>query len=376
MRFLSPNTSHLRSLAFVLDATHLKKVGASEEKSYYSPLASTLYEDMRSVLTPDIVVAGAGIIGLALALELHQRGASVVLLDTATAASGASTAAAGMLAAEDPHNPAELSELSLFSISLYDGFLDRLAVLSGLAVPYQTTSTIQYLDDGTTLRLAERSVDPRQLAAAAVQAVRRSHIQLIEHTSQLEISEHSGGVSIHPQLGPAVDANRLIHASGAWFGGRPAITPRKGQMLRVRMPAALELREVHRSSSIYVVPRTQGPQDGTALIGATEEDAGFDLHTSQSDLDVLRRRAASLLPALGDSTAAPQVESWAGLRPAAADGLPLIGRLPGTCHQWMAAGHYRNGILLAPATAVALADLLEDKAPEVSLSPFDPARLT
>ena len=141
-------------------------------------------------------------------------------------------------------------------------------------------------------------------------------------------------------------------------------------MLRVRIPAGLELLEVHRSSSIYVVPRTRGPQAGTALIGATDEDAGFDLHTSQADLDGLRQRAALLLPALGDSTAAPQIEAWAGLRPAAADRLPIIGQLPGSSRQWIAAGHYRNGILLAPATAIALADLLEDKAPAVDLSPF------
>lgn len=330
---------------------------------------------MEPVPTPDIVVAGAGIIGLTLALEFHHRGASVAILDAAAATRGASTAAAGMLAAEDPHNPAELRELSLFSVSLYDRFLDHLTSLSGLLVPYQTTSTLQYLDGGAILRLAERSIDPRQLAAAALQAVRHAKIPLIENTGHIEISEHSTGISIRPQHGPAIEANRLIHASGAWFSGRPSVTPRKGQMLRVRIPAALDLREVHRSSSIYVVPRSQGPQAGTALIGATEEDAGFDTRTSAAVLDQLRQRAAALVPSLGDSTAAPEVEAWAGLRPAAADRLPLIGRLPASTHQWMAAGHYRNGILLAPATAVALADLLEGKVPEVTLSPFDPARL-
>ena len=95
---------------------------------------------MQPVVTPDIVIAGAGIIGLSTALELQHRGASVAILDTAAAASGASSAAAGMLAAEDPHNPAELREFSLFSLSLYDGFLERVASLSGLHVPYQTTS--------------------------------------------------------------------------------------------------------------------------------------------------------------------------------------------------------------------------------------------
>lgn len=329
---------------------------------------------MQPVVTPDIVIAGAGIIGLSLALELQCRGASVVLIDTAAAATGASYAAAGMLAAEDPHNPAKLSELSLYSLSLYDSFLARLTALSSLPVPYQTTSTLQYLDNGTIVQLAERSIDPRQLGCAAVQSVRHSGIPLLEHAIGLDISEHPAGVSIRPQHGPILEAKRLVHASGAWFNGRPAITPRKGQMLRVRISPSFELHEVHRSSSIYIVPRAQGPQAGTALIGATEEDAGYDTHTSQTDLDQLRQRAASLFPTLGDPKLAPQVEAWAGLRPASADRFPLIGPLPNSRHQWMAAGHFRNGILLAPGTAVALADLLEDKTPAVSLLSFDPAR--
>jgi len=330
---------------------------------------------MKPVLTPDIVIAGAGIIGLTLALELRRRGASVVVLDTAAATAGASTSAAGMLAAEDPHNPPALRQLSLLSLSLYDDFLSRLTASSGLPVPYQTTSTLQYLDNGAVLQLAEKSVDPRQLAAAALHAIHRTGVPLIEHTHQLDLSEHPRGVTIHPHRGPIIETPRLVHASGAWFKGHPTITPRKGQMLRVQVPSTLNLRQVHRSEAVYIVPRTQGPQAGTALIGATEEDAGFDTHTSQADLDALRLRAAALVPDLGDPTAVPQIEAWAGLRPATADRLPLIGRLPRTNHQWLAAGHYRNGILLAPATAATLADLLENKTPAINLSPFDPARL-
>lgn len=330
---------------------------------------------MNPVLTPDLVIAGAGIIGLTLALELHRRGASVAVLDTAAAARGASYAAAGMLAAEDSNNPPELRQLSAFSISLYDDLLGRLAEQSGLQVPYQTATTFEYLDGGQVLTLPERSIDPRQLAASTLQAVQRSEIPLFESCGQIKINEDAGGISIHPLHGPAVAARHLIHASGAWFRGRPAIIPRKGQMLRVRLPENLNLREVHRSRSIYIVPRTQGPQAGTALIGATVEDAGFDTTTSPADLDSLRARAANLLPRLGDPSLAPQVEAWAGLRPATRDCLPVIGQLPASAHQWIAGGHYRNGILLAPATAVLLADLIEGKSPAFSLSQFDPQRL-
>lgn len=329
---------------------------------------------MKSALTHDIVIAGAGLIGISLGLELSARGASVAILDIAGAMGGASTAAAGMLAVGDPHNPAPLHSLAAYSLSLYDRFLVAIEKQSSQHVPYQTHTTIQYQDDGSILTLAERSVDPRQLAAAALQATRRSNIRLLENCSQLDIEESSSGVRVQPSNGPSLLARSFVHASGAWYRGSPAITPRKGQMLRVRIPSGMSLDQVHRSSSIYIVPRTKGPQAGTALIGATEEDAGFDLRVFPQDLDALRSRAAVLLPELNSPDAAPQVEAWAGLRPATADGLPAIGRLPETANQWIAAGHFRNGILLAPATAVALADLIQAKPPALDLAAFNPAR--
>jgi glycine oxidase len=142
-------------------------------------------------------------------------------------------------------------------------------------------------------------------------------------------------------------------------------------MLRVRIPAGLRLEEVHRSEQVYIVPRTQGPQAGTALIGATVEDAGFDVSTTDKELAGLRRLAAALFPALASEVNAPMVEAWAGLRPGTADQLPFLGRAG---DQIVAAGHFRNGILLAPATAVVIADIFEGKLPSVDLSPFHPSR--
>lgn len=330
---------------------------------------------MVPVLKSDIVIAGAGLIGLTLALELHSRGASVAVLDTARATEGASTAAAGMLAAEDPHNPPQLHDLSAWSLSLYDRFLQRLQELSGTAIPYQTNTTIQYTNAATAIRLAERSIDPRQLSAAVLQAVRNSGIPLFEDCGHIQITEEASNVELRPQHGPCLFAEQMVHASGAWFAGRPTIVPRKGQMLRVRMPPGVTIEEVHRSAEIYAVPRLHGPQAGTVVIGATDEDAGFDLHVSQQALDNLRAHAAALLPELSSAQEAPQVGSWAGLRPTTADRLPAIGRLPGHTRQWLAGGHYRNGILLAPATAVAVSDMLENKPPAVNMHPFNPARL-
>ena len=327
---------------------------------------------MKPVLTPDIVVAGAGIIGLALALELHHRGASVACLDTA---SSRQRRLHGCCRNAGRRRPAQscgtyASSPTSASRSTTASSI-ALAALSGLPVPYQTTTTFQYLDDGSILRLAEKSVDPRQLAAAALRAVRCSRIRLIEHTIRLEdIRTLRWGFDPSAARPWSSRPIALIHASGAWFSGRPAITPRKGQMLRVQIPAALELREVHRSSSIYVVPRTQGPQAGTALIGATEEDAGFDTHTSQP----ISINSASVRPLCSLLSATrPQLRRWRLGRDCAPP-QPTGFRSSGNSRARAINGSPPDITATASCShrplPVALADLLEDKAPAVDLVTF------
>ena len=137
----------------------------------------------------DVVVLGAGLIGLSLALELNDRGARVAVLDRWRSLTGASIAAAGMLAAEDPCNPRELLPLSRLSIERYPGFLRRIETLSGMQVPFQTESTMQSLADGTMVRLTERSIDPRQLATALRAAVAFTSIELIEEMQVASVDE-------------------------------------------------------------------------------------------------------------------------------------------------------------------------------------------
>jgi glycine oxidase len=324
------------------------------------------------VLQSDVLIAGGGIIGLSLALELHIRGAQVTVLERDTAMSHASTAAAGMLAAEDPHNPPEIALLAKFSTEIYPRLLARIESLSGINVPFQTSTTVQYLSDGSSIRLEEHSLDPRQLAAALLAAVRATSIDLREHTGDLEVADTPDAIFVRDSAGTEFSAPQLVHCNGAWFGGQHAISPRKGQMLRVQLPSPLT--EVHRSEHIYIVPRTLGPHAGSALIGATIEDAGFDTTTHPADLANLRARAAELLPALASESEAPQLEAWAGLRPYTRDGLPLLGALPFSPREFVATGHFRNGILLAPATARVMADLLEGKSPSVDLTAFSPER--
>ena len=308
---------------------------------------------------PDVLIAGAGIIGLSLALELHARGARVAVLERDTALAHASTAAAGMLAADDPHNPPALLPLAQLSIALYPSFLQRIEALSGLTVPIQTETTLQYSPNGSITTLAEQSLDPRQLAAALLAAVRATSIDLREHSPFGIAHETSSKPSASP----------LILTTGAW--SPVPVVPRKGQMLRIQLP--VQLPEVYRSQDVYIVPRTSGPQAGTALIGSTLENIGFDTTTNSTDLADLRARAAALLPAFASETQSPLIESWAGLRPATPDHLPILGHSLSP-HEFFALGHFRNGILLAPATAVALADLIEGKQPSTDLAAFSPTR--
>jgi glycine oxidase len=326
----------------------------------------------------DVVVVGAGVIGLSIALEMERRGARVMIVERGEAMLQASMAAAGMLAMDDPGNPPELLPLARMSVGLYPEFLRRIEALSGMAVPFQTETALQYAEDGNVMRLAEWSVDPRQLGAALVGAVRATSISLLERAEIAAVEDVSDGIRFRLVGGVEVVAENVVYATGAWTqtasGFEGMVIPRKGQMLRVRGPEGLALREVHRNERVYVVPRTTGPQAGTALIGATVEDVGFDVSVHAGDLARLRGMAAELVPELASELDAPQVEAWAGLRPATRDGLPVLGAV-GT-RRFVASGHYRNGVLLAPATAVVMADLLMGERPGVEIGGFAVERFT
>jgi glycine oxidase len=317
-------------------------------------------------LRSDVVVVGGGIVGLSIALELERRGATVTVVERGLAVRQTSIAAAGMLAVDDPHNPLPLLPLSRLSASLYPGFLRQIEQHSGTAVPFQTHGAVQHFPDGRITRLAEHSLDPRQLAPALFAAVRAAGVRLVENTSLQSVTEGADGVSLELSDSNPLAADYVVYATGAWT---PHVTPRKGQMLRVALPSSLS--EVHRNEHVYVVPRTTGPQAGTALIGATVEDAGFDTTVHAADLSALRNLAVELLPWLADEIQTPVVEAWAGLRPATTDGLPLIGAMDRSRRQFVASGHFRNGILLAPGTALVIADLLEQRTEAVDLAPFD-----
>jgi glycine oxidase len=353
------------------------------------------------MVSPDICIVGAGIIGLSLALELHSRGARVTVLEQGEPLAEASTAAAGMLAASDPDNPRELRPLSELSRTLYPQFLDRLFDLSGIPVQLQTATTLQEIHpaqtetaedltllDAETLSLMlpqlkaqsrrfalldENSLDPRELARALLTAIRAVAIDLRSHMPVHCV--HSGNRGIEVQTASeTLHPAQVVDCTGAWGltrlpAGRVHAVPRKGQMLAVQLPSSLPLHLVLRTPDIYIVPRTTGPAEGRAVIGATVEDAGFDKTVSPAEISRLRARAAELLPELADAV---EVETWAGLRPGTSDGLPLLGELADK--HFMAAGHYRNGILLAPVTALTVAQIMSGERPAVDLRDFSPMR--
>ena len=349
---------------------------------------------------PDICIAGAGIIGLSLALELTRRDLRVTVLDQSSPLSEASTAATGMLAANDPHNPPQLRSLSDLSLSLYPGFLDRLRILSGIRVPFQTHTTLQALPPEVSatdnellpadlahllpalkpgthhfILLEEHSLDPRQLASALLAAIHATTIDLRPNTPVLSTCSINNAIEVQTPTG-ILHTKQFVDCTGAWASITSRlpnihVAPKKGQMFAVSLPPSLPLHLVVRTPDIYIVPRTSGPNAGRAIIGATIEDAGFDKTLHPSDIAHLRSLAAELLPPLAD---APQLEAWAGLRPATPDGLPLLGALPTQPNHFLATGHYRDGILLAPATAHVMAQLLSGVSPSIDLTPFSPAR--
>jgi glycine oxidase len=345
---------------------------------------------------PDICIAGAGIIGLSLALELHHRGLRVTVFDRATPLAEASTAAAGMLAAHDPHNPPQLRALAELSLSLYPAFLDRIHLLSGICVSFHTDTTLQALpphvpaDNILTanelthllpalhpghhrfLLLDEHSLDPRELAAALLAAVGTTTIDLRPNTPVLSVQSHPSSIEVHTPAG-VLPAAQFVDCTGAWATATSSlgVAPKKGQMLAVSLPRSLPLHLVVRTPEIYIVPRTANSTEHRAIIGATIEDAGFDKTINPADIAKLHALATNLLPQLAS---APILEAWAGLRPASPDGLPLLGPLRTQPHHHIATGHFRNGILLAPATAHLIAQAITGEPTSLDLSPFSPAR--
>lgn len=334
-----------------------------------------------------MAIAGGGIIGLATALELAAAGRQVTVFEQSAAMSEASGAAAGMLAGPDPENPSELRELACLSLSLYPGFLARVEELSGLLVPMRTRCTVQGfaspLPGATTLspdemnelapgcstggwhfyRFEEQSFDPGDLAAALPKAACAAGVDLLEHTPVLSVTDRNMGVELSTAAG-SFSADAFLNATGAWasvLDDALPIVPRKGHMLTVELAVDRQLRCVLRTGDIYIVPRGENRY----TIGSTLESAGFDKHVDPARIQGLLHKAAELWPTLRQ---AHILRTWTGLRPGSEDGLPILDVAGQNC--WVATGHFRNGILLAPATGSLISQWINRSRPELDLARF------
>jgi glycine oxidase len=346
----------------------------------------------------DAIVVGAGVIGLSIARELSRRG-SVAVLERGAAGKGTSWAAAGMLS---PQSEADESgaffELCRASLKMFpswieevqressvdvmyaqDGLLslassaDELAVLerraawqkqSGLRAEIIGAAEARRMEPLVTAPLAgalflpdESSVAPRRLVSALHESCIRRGVEIRSETRVESLS--------------TLRAPSIIVASGVWtpeladLDPPIPVYPRKGQILSLRAPTG-SFRRMIRWKHSYFVPRP----DGEIVVGATNEDAGFDRSLTPAGVGGLLSDAQEIS---SHAASWPIQETWTGLRPATADELPIIGQSSRE-GVYYATGHYRNGVLLAPITAAIIADLLDGRAPQVDITPYSPQR--
>ena len=357
---------------------------------------------MIPVKTWDVVIAGGGIVGVSLARELRKHGVRVLIVERSEPGREASYAAAGMLAWCDPMLPDALGLLARASASLYLEFVHEIEDESEMRVDLRTQGTILFspqagaADDAGNIstecrplgadeivrlepRLAysgevaywtpEGSVDPRALIAASVKAAKHRGVDMVSGSAVVAIEVEEGRAVGVRTAKTRYAAHAVVNCCGAWAGeigpSRLPTRPVKGQMLCVVARHGL-LNHVVRTPEVYAVPRS----DGRILIGSTLEDAGFDKRVDPDTIQRLHQAASNLVPELGE---AKMLETWAGLRPGTPDALPLLGAT-NIRNYFVAGGHYRDGILLAPVTALIMAQVVRGSKPEYDLSAFSPMR--
>ncbi len=363
---------------------------------------------------PCVVIIGAGVIGLGIAWRLASR-AAVTVFDRGKAGAGASHAAAGMLAACCEAEPGEeaLVALGRESQARWPGFADELERASGIDVELRREGTLVLAltaDDqaeiahrlefqrqldlplewlsaaatrarephlagkiaGALFSPEDHQVDNRKLAQALRIAAERAGATVVEERPVKEIVVQGGQAKgVRLDDGTTVPADIVVLAAGAWSRGivglppdrRPPVRPIKGQMLALRMDAAAPLLcHVLWAPGVYLVPR----RDGRLIVGATVEEKGFDDQVTAGGMLTLLEAAWRAIPAIEEL---PIEEVWVGHRPGSRDDAPILG--PGPLDGlFYATGHHRNGILLAPITADAMARLVLDNVVEPAIRPF------
>jgi glycine oxidase len=371
----------------------------------------------------ETIVVGAGAIGLGIAWRLAQRGRDVLVLDQGEPGSGASFHAAGMLApiTEATFGEDALLRLNLASAAAYPAFLLDLAAATGSSLASQAPGTLFVAVDRDQLealerlyefqrglglavewlrgsrcrelepalhpavragiRAAEQEVDPRALTAALGCAVAAAGGRVrggAEVAGLLRAGDRIAGVVL--TTGEEIAAPCVVLAAGCWSGGiagvpqevADAVRPVKGQILRLRprLGEALPIRHLVRTEDVYLVPRSSPARGDEIVVGATVEEQGFDTSLTGGGVYELLRAAIDVLPAIREMELA---EASAGLRPGSRDNAPLLGPA-GPAGLVVATGHHRNGILLTPVTADAIASVVCGGGVPEAIAAFRPDR--
>ena len=343
-------------------------------------------------MTTDVAVIGDGVIGLSTAFELARAGLRCRILG-ASRPGAASAAAAGLLAPTIGQLSKTVRALFNASLDLYPEFLvalqefdPELALITGLievvdAEPQAPRSEASHRLSPSELSRIEPSLlaplgaflHPRDAAIDNVRLVRalrlavarEKHVTTSAESLVTGVRATKTGVSVFTASGPRIEAGFAVVAAGVWtpsINGLPRqlpISPLKGQMLAL---VGAPINRPVMGDDVYLVPRGE-----ETIVGATTERAGFDVTTTKEATEALHAAAARLCPVLGKAAV---LRSWAGLRPATPDLLPIVGPEPDMPRLLYASGHSKNGILLAPVTALVLTALAQDKHPPFDLAPF------
>lgn len=357
---------------------------------------------------PDVIVIGGGIIGLGTAWRLAEAGLTVDLFESRRTGAGASSAGAGMLAWRAEFEAADAAfRLARRSAILWGSWVDALGgpravdLVDGgslvvvpeaeapglegdLAWQREAGLDFEVLDRaalGTRLPGAapavafrfpdEQAVDPRKVLGRLREVATAAGVRLEEGAAVTGVETDGDRVTGVATAGGVRAAPRVVAAAGAWTrrvaGTRVPVDPVRGQILVLTAPGIPRV-VIRAPRRCYMVPRA----DGRLLVGSTMEQVGFDEGTTDAALDRLRTAAASVVP---DLAAAPRADAWAGLRPMSPDGIPLVGPDPAVEGLWHATGHGRNGILLAPVTADALASWIATGEAPADAGAWAPGRL-
>lgn len=347
--------------------------------------------------TWDVIIVGGGIIGLSLSIELRKHGARVLVVERGEPGREASHAAGGMLVDCPLETKPALQPLATASAKMYPEFAHELEVESGMKVDLRDQGTILFPSEehsnrmpeffpasvadlepvlaesnpeGTTVYLSERSVDPRALTAAAWKTAKNRGVDFSSGDPVTAVNLSDGEVSGITTTKTTLLSEKVVNCAGAWSGQigphKFPTRPVKGQMLCLAMPKRDLIKHVIRSPKAYLIPRS----DGRLLVGATVEEAGFDKRTDADTMQRFHKAAIELVPKLADARI---LEDWAGLRPGTPDDLPILGA-SATPGYYVATGHFRDGILLAPVTAKVMAHVIEGSEPKYDLKAFSPSR--